>query len=510
MTVPEFLQRRYVGSVVAFVAGALLSLSFAPFGWWPLAILTPAALIYLWDGAAPRRAAVLGFWFNAGTFSFGTYWLYIAIAQIGHAPLLLTMLLMGGLVAIMGSYHALLGWVVAKYFPARGALRWLVAIPGAWLFTEWLRSWFLTGFGWLSLGYAHTDNWLGGLAPVIGQYGLSLVTLLFAGALVTFLLGQRRAHSAAAAAILAGLGTLAFSFRNIEWTQPFGQPITVAVVQGAIPQDEKILVDNLDKIIEVYRVRTREAHGAQLIVWPESAIPDLANNHVDVYREVYQEASAKGSSLLMGTLREEVNPVTGKEEYYNSVLSMDRATPGVGWYDKHHLVPFTEFVPLPGFARNWLRHMSLPSSSFNRGKAVQPPLEAAGQRISAGVCYEDAYGATQLPALRTATMLVNVTNDAWFGRSTARYQHLQLSRFRAMEAGRPMVRAANDGVSAVIGARGEILARAPEYQSTVLRSELQPRTGLTPYARTGNTPVICLALVFGLLGAYFGRRKPRT
>ena len=420
--------------------------------------------------------------------------------------MLLTLFLMAGLVAIMGAYHALLGWVVAKYFPARGALRWLVAIPGAWLLIEWFRSWFLTGFGWLALGYAHTDNWLGGLAPVIGQYGLGLVTLMLAGALVTLLLGERRAHFATAAALIAALGTLAFSLRNIEWTQAFGEPITVAVIQGAIPQDEKWLDENLENIIEVYRTQTRKAHGAQLIVWPESAIPDLANNHVDVYREVYQEASARGSSLLMGTLRAEENPRTGELEYYNSVLSMDRDTPGVSWHDKHHLVPFTEFVPVPGFVRKWLKLMNLPYSDFNRGQAAQPTLESAGQRIAAGVCYEDAYGSTQLPALRTATMLVNVTNDAWFGRSTARYQHLQLSRLRAMEAGRPWCAPPMMRIGRDRGPR-RILARAPEYQVSVLRSQLQPRIGLTPYARVGNAPVNCLALVFGLLGAYFGPRR---
>jgi apolipoprotein N-acyltransferase len=186
---------------------------------------------------------------------------------------------------------------------------------------------------------------------------------------------------------------------------------------------------------------------------------------------------------------------------------MDPATPGVGFHDKHHLVPFSEFFPVPGFIRKWLKLMDLPYDSFNRGKAGQAPLEAAGQRISAGVCYEDAYGSTQLSALRTATMLVNVTNDAWFGRSSARYQHLQISRLRALEAGRPMVRAANDGVSAVIGARGEILAQAPEYEASVLRAELQPRKGLTPYARTGNWPIVTLALVFALLSAYLGRGR---
>jgi apolipoprotein N-acyltransferase len=505
----EIVERRYVGSATALVAGMLLALSFAPFGWWPMAILMPAVLFWLWEDATPRRAAVLGFWFNAGTFSVGTYWLYIAIKQIGHAPLVLALFLMVGLVAIMGAYHALLGWLVAKFLPERGALRWMVGIPGAWLFIEWWRSWFLSGFGWLALGYAHTDNWLGALAPVIGQYGLGLVTLMMAGALVAALLGDRRTRIASGALYLVVWGA-AFGLRGVEWTEPYSRPITVAVVQGAIPQDEKWIGDNLESILELYKTRTREAHGAALIVWPESAIPDLANNHIEFYRDVYQEASAHGSSLMMGTLRAEENTKTGEEEYFNSVLSMDKATPGVGWYDKHHLVPFTEVVPLPEKMRNWLAVMDLPYSSFNRGAAQQPPLEAAGQRISASVCYEDAYGATQLPALRTATMLVNVTNDAWFGHSTARYQHLQISRMRAMEAGRPMVRAANDGVSAVIGQRGEILASAPEYEANVMRAEVQPRIGLTPYARSGNWPIVCLALVFGLFGAYLKRRPSKT
>jgi apolipoprotein N-acyltransferase len=502
-------ERRFIGSVAALVAGMLLPLSFAPFGWWPMSILMPAVLIWLWEGATPRRAAVLGFWFNAGTFSVGTYWLYIAIRQIGHAPLVLALFLMVGFVVIMGSYHAVLGWLIARFLPERGAVRWMVGIPGAWLLIEWWRSWFLSGFGWLALGYAHTDNWLGGLSPLIGQYGLGLLTLLLAGALVAALSGDRRTRIASGALYVVVWGA-AFGLRGIEWTETSGRPITVAVVQGAIPQDEKWIGDNLEAIVDLYKTRTREAYGAALIVWPESAIPDLANNHIEFYRDVYQEASAHGSSLIVGTLRAEANASTGEEEFFNSVLSMDKATPGVGWHDKHHLVPFTEFVPVPAFAREWLRLMSLPYSDFNRGAAQQAPLEAAGQRIAASVCYEDAYGATQLRALRTATMLVNVTNDAWFGRSSARYQHLQISRMRAMETGRPMVRAANDGVSALIGHHGEIIAQAPEYEANVMRAELQPRMGLTPYARSGNWPVVCLGLVFGLFGAYLGRRPRKA
>jgi apolipoprotein N-acyltransferase len=505
VSIAALLQRRFVGSAVALGAGALLGLSFAPTGWWPLAILCPALLVYSWDGATPRRAAVLGFWFNAGTFSVGTYWLYISLRLIGNAPIPLALLLMAALVAIMGAYHALLGWTVAKYLPSRGAVRWLIAIPGAWLLIEWFRSWFLSGFGWLALGYAHTDNWLGGLAPVIGQYGLGWLTLLLAGAVVALLLGAKRARIVAGAVMIVTAAT-SFAVRDLEWTRPSGKPISVAVVQGAIPQDEKWITDNLPKILDTFETLTVQAHGADLIVWPESTIPDLINYHVDYIRNVYQAASASGSSLVMGAIRAESNEKTGEEEVFNSVLVWDRATPGVGFYDKHHLVPFSEFFPVPGFIRKWLKLMSLPYSDFNRGDAVQLPLDAAGQKISIGICYEDAYGATLLPGMKTATMLVNVTNDAWFGHSTARYQHLQISRLRAWETGRPMVRAANDGVSAVIGAQGEILARAPEYEANVMRAQLQPRTGLTPYARTGNWPVVCLALVSLLIGAYYRRR----
>jgi len=502
----EIAGRRFVGSAIALVAGAALTLSFAPFGWWPVAMLAPALLMWLWQDAAPRRAAVLGFWFNFGTFSVGTYWLFISLRLVGHAPIPLALFLMLGLAAIMGAYHALLGWAVAKYLPARGALRWLVGIPGAWLLIEWWRSWFLSGFGWLALGYAHTDNWLGGFAPVVGQYGLGLITLVLAGCLLTLLLGTRR-ERVVAGALSVALWAAGFALHGIEWTQAFGNPIEVAVVQGAVPQDEKWIGDNLDSIVELYQTRTREAYGADIIFWPESAIPDIANNHVNLYRQIYQEASAHGSSLIVGTLREDENPRTGEVEAFNSILAMDKDTPGVEWHDKHHLVPFVEFFPVPSFVRNWLRLMTLPYSDFNRGAAQQAPLSAAGQKVAAGVCYEDAYGATLLPVMDTATMLANVTNDSWFGHSTARHQHMQISRLRALETGRPMVRAANDGISAVIDSQGRVVASAPEYEANVMRSKVQPRMGLTPYARVGNWPAVCGALVFSLAGAYFGRRR---
>ncbi len=479
--------------MVALLAGALLSLAFAPVGAWPLSIACPAALVWLWQGAAPRDAARLGFAFSFGTFAAGTYWLYVSIHGFGQAPLWVALLLMLGLVSIMAGYHAALGWAVARWLPQRGALRWMVGIPAMWLLVEWWRGWFLTGFSWLSLGYSQTDTWLAGLAPVGGTYLLSALLLLAAGSLVTLLQpGASRGERIAAAVALLLPWPLGLAAGRIDWTREAGAPVAVAIVQGAIPQDQKWLDANRDTTLDLYRDLTARIVGAPLIVWPEAAAPDLANNIVPYLQRMTTLVGERGSTLVLGVVRADRPEGARETQYFNSVLALGAE---FAFYDKHHLVPFAEFFPVPAFVRGWLRLMSLPYSDFNRGAAVQAPLPAAGLQLATTICYEDAYGSSQLPALATATALVNVTNDAWFGRSSARYQHLQISRMRAIEAQRYLVRAANDGVSAVIGPRGEIVDRAPEYRATVLRSTIVPRSGLPPYARAGNWPVVLLALL---------------
>jgi len=222
---------------------------------------------------------------------------------------------------------------------------------------------------------------------------------------------------------------------------------------------------------------------------------------------LYKEASAHGSALVMGVLREEGEQP--EPRYYNSVLALDQQ---ISWYDKSHLVPFAEFFPVPHFVRSWLRLMSLPYADFTRGAPDQPPLPAAHLQLGVTICYEDGYGSSMLSVLPRADALVNVTNDAWFGHSSARHQHLQISRLRALEAGRYMVRAANDGISAVIDAHGAVIARAPEFTPQLLVSQIVPMKGLTPYARVGNYPVILLAavaLAYGLWVRNDRRRRPQ-
>jgi apolipoprotein N-acyltransferase len=483
----------------ALSAGALLACAFAPLNLWPLAILCPALLMWLWEGATPRRAAWTGFCFGAGTFACGTPWLYISIHDVAQAPILLALALVLALVLIMAAYHWVLGWLSARALPASGAWRWLAGLPALWLLIEWWRGWFLSGFPWLSLGYSQSDTWLAGFAPIIGVYGLSALLLLGSGALLALVRGSRTVR-VLALLLLVLPWPLGKALQGIPWTAPSGAVVSVAIVQGAVPQDLKWQADNVDPTRELYTRLNQQALGARLIVWPEAALPQLANEVTRYLGQLYSDARRHDSDLVMGILRVDEN-----DRYYNSILTLSDT---VSFYDKHHLVPFAEYFPVPGFIRSWLEFMNLPYSDFTPGAAIQPTVAAAGTRLALGICYEDAYGSANLQALASAGLLVNVTNDAWFGHSWARYQHFQIARMRAIEAQRPLLRAANDGISALVGAHGEVLAQALQFQPTVLHGTVQPRAGLPPYARYGNWLIVLIA-VLGAAAATAVRRRRR-
>jgi len=487
--------------------GAALSLAFAPFGLWPLAILAPAVLFWLWQGVTAARAAALGFAFGCGIFASGTYWLFISINGFGKAPIWLALGLMAVLVVVMALHYALLGYLANRLMPSRGAARWLVGLPAGWVLFEWVRGWFLSGFGWLSLGYSQTDSWLAGWAPIGGVYVASLLLSMMAGALVMWCIDGYRAWRIVLSVVALPWITGYFLMR-IEWTHAAGEPIDVAIVQGAIPQDQKWLADNRDESLRRYRDLTFSALGTPLIVWPEAAVPDLANNIMAYLSELADVARQRGSSLLVGLIRAEPDEPNARGEsqtqYFNSILSLGEE---FAWYNKHHLVPFGEFFPVPETVRRWMRLKNLPYSDFSRGAAHQPPLRIARLSLSASICYEDAYASSQIVSARESTALVNVTNDAWFGRSTARHQHLQISRMRAIEAQRFLIRAANDGISVVIGPRGEFIGRAPDFEPAVLRATITPRSGVPPYLRFGNQPVLWLVALGLLTALWAGRRR---
>ena len=483
----------------AFAVGAALNLAFAPWAWWPIGILAPAALFTLIRGLPPRRALWVGAAFGAGLFSVGTYWLYTCLHVFGLVPVWLTAVLQTGLVAFLSGYAAALCYLANRFSLKPGAVRdWLV-LPGLWVLLEWLRGWLFSGFPWLSLGYAFIDSPLAGWAPLLGVYGVTwaaaLAAAVLSGLLEPMQRVRRRALGLAAIGLLFVIPAVAARY---SWTRPAGPPFAVAAVQGAVSQDQKWQFDNRDATMARYLRLTANAWGARLIVWPESALPVLAGEIPEYLETLRDSGRVHKADFAVGL----VNYLPDTRQYFNGLLVLGAT--GDGWYYKRHLVPFGEYFPVPSFIRSWMRLLSLPYEDISAGSDHQPLLTAAGQRLGLTICYEDAFGSAQLGVLREATLLINVTNNAWFGDSSAPHQHLQISRFRALEAGRFLIRATNDGITAVIGPSGEIVGRLPQFQEAVLRADVRPMVGLTPYARYGNYPVVVGAL--GVLGVAAWRR----
>lgn len=487
-----------------FLAGAMMTIAFAPLRFFGIAPLVVFPVLIACLHARPRDAARLAFWFGAGLFLFGTYWLYTSIHVFGQAPVWIAVLLMVGLVAVMACYFAAIGWLIAAL---AGGHTWRLVLvaPAGWVAVEWFRGWFLTGFPWMSLGYSQIDSPLAGWLPLFGVYGVTFLVILSASAFIVVLeCAGRQRHFAAAIAVLPWLVGAGLSW--VQWTESNGDPRRTTIVQGGVSQDRKWLAEQFGPTLDLYRNSLLEHRDSALVVWPEVAIP-ASVDEVEGYLELLQlDLRAGRQALLLGILEVDAAHI------YNSVLMLDGDTRQV--YRKRHLVPFGEFFPVPDKVREWMRLMSLPYSDMTPGEPQQALLETpGGDKLAVAICYEDAYGAEQLYALPEATILINVSNDAWFGDSIAPHQHLEIARVRALEAGRYVVRATNNGISAFIGPRGDLLQIAPQFQHATLTMDVPPLGGATPYAIVGNWPVVTVALSivgwFGWRGARLRRASRR-
>ena len=483
--------------LLSILAGALLPLAFAPYEQLWLAPLSYGVLLYLWTDAAPRRAVGLSFAFGCASFGIGTYWTYIAVRIIGEAPVFVGVALTVGLTVVLAAFVALAGFTAARLFRTRGAVAWLVTLPALFVLAEWLRGWLFTGFGWLAAGYSQSDSWLMGYAPIGGIHAISWAVLVTAGALLTLWLGTNR-ERVAAAVVVAAVWAGGLVLRGQELTQPRERPLEIALAQGAIAQSTKYEPEQLLPTLQLYAELTRQSAGADLVVWPEAAIPVLMEYVPDYVDGVQRLAERQGNTLLIGAMR--LPPGEESSETFQNILVA--LTDKRQVYVKRHLVPFGEFYPVPGFIREWMKLSNLPTTDAIPGADDQPPLDAAGERIGVMICYEDVFGAEQLHYLPDATLLVNVSNDAWFGDSFAAHQHLQIARVRAAEVGRYMLRATNTGVTAVIDPRGALVETLPQFHAGLLRQTVRGYTGSTPYVRVGNYLVVVLALaVLAAVGA---------
>ena len=498
-------------AVLALAAGALNVFAFAPFGWWPLQVVTLAVLFHLVvEAATLRRAALVGWLFGFGWTACGVHWLYISMHRYGGMAAPMAALAVALLALYLGGYAALASAIAVRFRQRRGTSSpqlLLVVLPAAWALCEWVRGWLFTGFPWVSTGYAHTASPLAGYAPLLGVYGVGWLAAVCAGALALFARTRRVMPLCVIAAVLvAGLG-----LHRIAWTQPNGQLISVRLLQGNVPQEMKFDPDQADRTLALYEDMIRAA-PADLIATPETALPLLADQlPADYLPRLSAFATATNSHLAIGV------PVSdGPGQYANSMIGIAPATarqgPQIYRYDKHHLVPFGEFIPY-GF--HWfVAMMRIPLGDFTRGAVLQAPFGVNGQWVMPNICYEDLFGEEIAEQLRhdaangtpVPTILLNMSNIAWFGDSIALPQHLQISQMRALETGRPMLRATNTGATAVIDPDGAVVTELKPFTRGVLTTAVQGYRGLTPYVRSGNAGIVLLALVL-LLTAWTRARK---
>ncbi len=492
------LENSHWGDALALAGGALLTLAFAPFNLWPLAVLLPALLLWLWQGATPRRAAWRGLLFGLGLFGVGISWVYISLHSYGNAPPAFAALATLLLILVMALYPAIVGWLLARWFPSPGPARWLLAAPALWALLEWVRSWLFTGFPWLAMGYSQIDSPLAGLAPYLGVFGVSWAVILSAGLLLLTIQGDRRIRLFAGALALLLWGG-AWGLGRVDWVSPAGEPLRVSLIQGNIAQERKWRPEGLEDTVRVYiRLSVPATADSDVIIWPEAAIPTFYQNVEEFAQALQQDAKDHGVDYLIGV------PWGDGETgiFHNSVVSLGRVN---GFYHKQRLVPFGEYLPLRSLLSFFRDYVDIPMADFTSGDRAQPLLQAAGHPVGVSICFEAVFGSEIRASLPQAQFLVNVSNDAWFGDSLAPHQHLQIARMRALEAGRYLARATNTGITAIVDDRGKIIVRGAPFQAEVVKGKVQPLSGATPYVLWGdNFTVLLLA---GLLALALGLRR---
>jgi len=489
--------RSFPAWLAALVAGAVSVFAFAPFGVFPLTLLSLAALAALLDRAPRMRAGfALGFAWGFGAFAAGVSWIFVALNRYGGMPVPLAALAIGLFCAYLALYPALAGALFVRW-RAGGVLARASLFAALWIVAELLRGWVFTGFPWLSVGYSQTPpSPLAGWLPVVGVYGVGGL-LAWIAALAAFAPWCRLREAAPAAVLvvtsLAGGAVLG----RVGWTEPDGDPLRVALVQTNIAQELKWRPERVREWLEL-NLQLSDVPEADLVVLPETTLPMLVEHLPAGYVDTLSDrARAYGADLLMGVFLRDA-----RGRIHNAVASLG-ASPSQS-YAKRHLVPFGEYSP-PLFG--WFYALAdIPMSDQTPGAADQPPLVLAGRRVAVNICYEDVFGRELLYALPEAGLMLNVSNLAWYGDSLAQPQHLQIARVRALETGRPMLRATNTGMTAVVRPDGRVEAVLPPFERGILRAEVRAHAGLTPYARWGDGAALLLSAL-GLAAAGHARRR---
>lgn len=487
------MHKPWRGRVVSLAAGLLYPLAFAPWGIWPLVLVSIAAGWFCLRPDRPRESLLRGWLFGLGLFGFGVSWLHVSMHVYGYTPLWLAIPLTGLFAAAMALYPALMFWLSARLGGH------ILVFAGLWVLVDWLRGWLFTGFPWLYPGYAMIDTPLAGLAPLGGIWLVSLATLVTALAAAQALRQRRELWFSAPLALFAWL-VAPFLSPGI-WVEHQTGKVPVALVQGDIPQDIKWQLTQREATRQVYRDLTGAVAENHLVIWPESAITEFYQDARPFLEEQGERLTERGGALVTGIPWRRVD--AGGRHYFNSVAVISG---GEGHYHKQKLVPFGEYVPMQSLLRGLIPFFDLPMSSFTPGQPGQDNLRALDQSIAPFICYEVLYPALVARRSHDSDVLLTISNDAWFGTSAGPHQHFQMARMRALETGRWLLRGTNNGITAIVDPQGRVRALAEQFDRTVLTGSFRPASGETPFMALGGPPWLILSLLLAAAGWW---RRPR-
>jgi len=480
------MDRQPLNYAVLILAGALLPLSLAPFSLWPVAIISIAVLFILLQNQSPQSAFKRAALFGAGLYLAGTSWIYISMYVHGDVSMVFAIfgtlffcLLLAVLFALPFALTALL---------PQSPIYWILSLPAIWVISEWFRSWIFTGFPWLYAGYSHTDTWLNGWAPLGGVLLLSYLTALGAAVLAQLLQRRFSPVLGLSAALVVAAFVGGAKLQTVNWTQAIDQQLSVALIQPNVDQKDKWAPLERNKILRQLLEQSEDHWGTDIIIWPEGAIPALYSEAKGFLQAVGERAEQQGTALITGI------PTNNNPQglYYNSMLVVGD---GSGQYNKTRLVPFGEYVPFEALIRGLNNFFDLPMSSFSLGTDKQLPLLAKQQQIATAICYEIAYPDLVAKNTRNASVMLTVSNDAWFGDSIAPQQHMQMARMRAIENGKPLIRGTNNGITGLVDHRGAMYQQLDQFSRGVLSGTVTPRVGSTPYSRYTNWPIVGISLI---------------
>lgn len=476
-------------AICSLIAGLTFTLALAPFDLKIASLLSLALFYTVLKGQTVKRGAVLGWFFGAGFYGAGVSWVYVSINVYGNAPtplaLLLTIIFCGGL--------ALLPAAQAAFFcrlQPNTALARILTFSGLWVMFEWVRTWLLTGFPWLFVGYASIDTPMAGWAPIMGVFGVSLLIALTAAGLAETL--KRRSPNAVALWVIwSGMILIAGGFfQQVQWTQSTGETIKAVIYQPNTSLRDKWDPRKRQTFLADY-LNHAETHSrdADLILWPEGALPFYLDQAPNYIARLSRIGETNDASIILG-----IGTRDGSQRF-NSIVTLGNRSDE---YRKQKLVPFGEFVPFDSQLRGLIDFFDLPMSNFTAGNGEQDGLTTGAGELAPFICYEIVYPDFVVEGSRASPMLVTISNDAWFGTSHGPHQHFQMVRFRSLELQKPTLRGANNGISAVILPSGQVDNALPQFTRDSLMASVQPYEGLTPFARWGSLPLILISFLLSI------------